>query len=76
MKATFNYSGDLLTISLSIEGEGDQAIAKIVEKRLCDASIYVTYENSARMYDYRDPKPNGIYIKLQPKSQTDGDKQS
>lgn len=69
MKATFQYTGNALYVSLSLEDDGDQAIARIVEQRLNNARVNVSYE-SGGMYSYRDPKPNGIHITLLPPTQT------
>lgn len=62
MKATFSYTGDLLTISLSLSGDGDQAVAKLVEK-MTQAHVNVSYDRSG-IYDYRDPRPDGIHVTL------------
>ena len=62
MNATFSYTGNVLTISLSLEDDGDHAIAKIVEQRLHNASVSVSH--SCDRFGYGDTKPNGIHVTL------------
>lgn len=68
MNASFSYTGDHLTISLSVDGEGDEAVAKLVEG-LRQASVNVTYTSDR--YGYSTPKPSSIQVTLQaPDAQT------
>ena len=62
MNATFKYTGDRLYISLSIDGEGDEAVAKLVEG-MTEATVSVSHESN-HYSSYRDPKPNGIHVTL------------